>query len=440
MHRLLAVLLIALPVSASADSAVLNCGRLFDAESARMLGPHAIVVRDGRIAELRAGRIEADAAGAPGEDSSAGGHAWIDLGQHTCLPGLIDMHVHLSSQTSPQAYVEGFRLNPEDHAFRSVGYAERTLLAGFTTVRDLGGTLAPSLRNAIDAGLVRGPRIVAAGKSLATTGGHADPLNGVSREILHAFGYPGPEDGVISGPLEARRAVRQRYKDGSDVIKLTATGGVLSFARSGDNPQFMQDEIAAVVATARDYGYRVAAHAHGKEGMRRAVIAGVDSIEHGTYMDDEIFALMKEHGTWYVPTILAGVFVSEMSQVPGYYPDVVRPKAERIGQLIQGTFARAHRAGVKIAFGTDAGVYPHGDNGREFALMVEAGMAPAVALQSATRNAAELLGRSDDVGSIAVGKHADIVAVAGDPIADITLMQRVGFVMKGGAVVKHERR
>jgi imidazolonepropionase-like amidohydrolase len=425
MRRLLSALILILPVAAGAETLLLDCGRLFDADTARLLGPHTIVVREGRIAALHPGRADAEAEARR-----------IDLSQASCLPGLIDMHVHIGSQTSPQAYSEGFRLNVEDYAFRSVGYAERTLLAGFTTVRDLGGTIAPALRDAIEAGLVRGPRIVAAGKSIATTGGHADPLNGVNRDILHAFGYPGPEDGVVSGPLEARRAVRQRYKDGSDVIKLTATGGVLSFAKSGDNPQFMQDEIAAIVATARDYGYRVAAHAHGKEGMRRAVVAGVDSIEHGTYMDDEIFALMKQHGTWYVPTITAGMFVSEMSQVPGYYPEIVRPKAERIGKLIQATFGRAHRAGVKIAFGTDAGVFPHGDNGREFALMVEAGMAPATALQTATRNAAELLGRSDELGSIAVGKHADIVAVDGDPLTDITLMQKVGFVMKGGQVVR----
>jgi imidazolonepropionase-like amidohydrolase len=438
MNRLLAALLLALPGMASAgssaaDTTVLVCGRVFDAGSATMLGPHSIVIRAGRIAELHAGQINPD--NSPRVEGENSRH-WKYLGEHTCLPGLIDAHVHLSSETNPQAYAEGFRLNPEDHAFRAVGFAQRTLNAGFTTVRDLGGNIALALRNAINSGLVRGPRIIAAGKSLATTGGHADPLNGVSRDILHAFGYPGPEDGVISGPLEARRAVRQRYKEGSDVIKLTATGGVLSFAKSGDNPQFMQDEINAIVATAHDYGYRVAAHAHGKEGMRRAIVAGVDSIEHGTYMDDEIFALMKKHGTWYVPTITAGVFVSEMAQVPGYYPEVVRPKAERIGKLIQGTFGRAQQAGVKIAFGTDAGVFPHGDNGREFALMVEAGMSAATALQSATRNAAELLGLWDELGSLTVGKHADIVAVEGDPLADITLMQRVDFVMKGGSIVK----
>jgi imidazolonepropionase-like amidohydrolase len=206
-------------------------------------------------------------------------------------------------------------------------------------------------------------------------------------------------------------------------------------ARSGDNTQFTVDEIAEVVRTARDYGFKVAAHAHGKEGMRRAIISGVDSIEHGTHMDDEIFALMKKHGTWYVPTILAGTWVAERAQEPGYFPEIVRVKAAEIGPQIQATFGRAWAAGVKIAFGTDCGVSPHGGNGREFALMVEAGMPANRALQSATRNAAELLGRND-VGRLVAGTHADVVAVEGDPLLDIGLMQQVGFVMKGGTVVK----
>jgi imidazolonepropionase-like amidohydrolase len=327
-------------------------------------------------------------------------------------------------------------MNPEDYALRSVGYAETTLKAGFTTVRDLGGLQTIALRNAINEGRIVGPRIFAAGKSLATTGGHADPRNGINRELAESLGWPGPEEGVIAGPYEARRAVRQRYKEGSDVIKLTATGGVLSFAKSGDNPQFMEDEIRAIVETARDYGFKVAAHAHGKEGMRRAVAAGVDSIEHGTYMDEDVFALMREKGTWYVPTISAGVFVSEKAREIGYYPEIVRPKAERIGALIQATAGRAQAAGVKIAFGTDAGVFPHGDNAREFVLMVEAGMPANLALQSATRNAAELLGESASLGSLEVGKYADVVAVAGDPLQNIALMRDVQFVMKAGAVVK----
>jgi imidazolonepropionase-like amidohydrolase len=429
MHRLLAATLLALPALAGAQTTVLHCGRLFDAERAELLGPHSIVVRDGRIAAVEAGHAD------PAALAGGGAVERVDLATMSCLPGLIDMHVHLRGETGPARYVEGFRLNPEDFAFRSVGYAEKTLLAGFTTVRDLGGELVLGLRDAIDQGLVRGPRIVAAGKGIATTGGHGDPTNGIARYLGDALGHPGPEQGVISGADEARRAVRQRYKEGSDVIKITATGGVLSVARSGDNTQFTVDEVAEVVRTARDYGFKVAAHAHGKEGMRRAIVGGVDSIEHGTYMDDEIIALMKKHGTWYVPTILAGAYVAEKSREPGYFPEVVRVKAAAIGPQIQSTFARAWAGGVRIAFGTDCGVSPHGGNAREFELMVEAGMPAARALQSATRNAAELLGR-DDVGRIAVGAHADVVAVAGDPVADIALMQRVGFVMKAGTVVK----
>lgn len=426
MLLLLALLtpLTSLAASREPPSAILlECGKLFDAENARLTGPRFVLVEDGKITHVGEQR--------PSDGPQA---RLIDLKHATCLPGLIDMHVHLGSQTSPQSYGEGFRLNPEDHAYRSVGYAEKTLMAGFTTVRDLGGERTQGLRSAIEQGLVRGPRIVAAGKSIATTGGHADPRNGINRDLAQSLGYPGPEDGVVAGPIEARRAVRQRYKEGSDLIKITATGGVLSFAKSGDNPQFMEDEIRAIVETARDYGYRVAAHAHGEEGMRRAVAAGVDSIEHGTYMSDAVMRLMKEKGTWYVPTISAGVFVAEKAREPGYYPEIVRPKALAVGPLIQATAGRAWRAGVKMAFGTDAGVFYHGDNGREFELLVEAGVPANEALRMATRNAAELLDRWDELGSVSEGKLADIVAVTGDPVADITLMRKMAFVMKNGVI------
>lgn len=241
---------------------------------------------------------------------------------------------------------------------------------------------------------------------------------------------------MVNSAEEARQAVRQRYKDGSDLIKITATGGVLSYARSGDGPQFTEAEVRAVVETAKDYGYHVAAHAHGKEGMRRAILAGVTTIEHGTYMDEEIFRLMKQHGTWYVPTISAGRFVADKAKIDGYYPEIVRPKAARIGAQIQDTFARAHRAGVKIAFGTDAGVSYHGDNAEEFVFMVEAGMAPAEALKTATLHAAQVLGTEDQQGTLEPGKLADIVAVPGNPLEDIALVRKVDFVMKDGVVYR----
>lgn len=414
----------------SAAAQILRCGALFDAASGNVLGAHTVLVRDGRIAAVRAGSVDAASLGA-GADASV-----IDLTGHTCMPGLIDMHVHLDGETNPDAYSEEFRMDPEDHALRAVQYAERTLMAGFTTVRDLGGAVTLALRDAITQGWIDGPRIIAAGRSIATTGGHADPTNSINREIANALGHPGPELGVVNGVDEARTAVRQRYKDGSDVVKITATGGVLSVARSGENPQFTVEEIEAIVATARDYGYRVAAHAHGKEGMKRAILGGVHSIEHGTYMDDELFALMRERGTVYVPTISAGDFVSEMAKEPGYYPAVVQEKAARIGPEIMGTAGRAYRAGVPIAFGTDAGVFPHGRNAGEFALMVEAGMPAAFTLQAATRNAAQLLDRWADLGSIEEGKIADIVAVAGNPVEDVARMMDVQFVMKDGVVYK----
>jgi len=420
----LALALLLVPLSAAAaEPLALQCERLFEARSGKLLPARTVVVREGRVAEVLEGRVEV-----PGART-------VDLAGHTCLPGWTDLHVHLGSQSNPQSYSEGFRLDPVDFAYRSVGFAEKTLLAGFTSVRDLGGEIAPHLRDAVNQGLVKGPRIFAAGKSIATTGGHADPSNGYNDHLAHLIGPPGPTEGVINSIDDARQAVRQRYKDGSDVIKITATGGVLSYAKSGDAPQFTVDEVKAIVETARDYGYKVAAHAHGTEGMKRAVLGDVTSIEHGTYMSDEVMRLMKQHGTWYVPTIYAGRFVAEKAKVDGYFPEVVRPKAARIGAQIQDTAAKAYRNGVKIAFGTDMGVGPHGDNAREFIYMVEAGIPAAEALQAATVRAAEVLG-VDDQGVIEAGKRADIVAVPGDPVADIQRVLEVALVMKDGVLFK----
>jgi imidazolonepropionase-like amidohydrolase len=420
---LFAVLIAAALPAQAAELKALQCGNVFDSKTAKLIGPQTIIIEKNTIKSLNPGKVPVD------------GAQIVDLTQMTCMPGFIDMHVHLSGESSPQSYSEGFRLDDTDYAFRSVGYANKTLMAGFTTVRDLGGDVALHLRNAINQGLIKGPRIYAAGKSIATTGGHGDPSNGLNSELSHLVGPPGPTEGVINGVDDARQAVRQRYKDGSDVIKITATGGVLSYAKNGDGPQFTVEEIRAVVDTAKDYGYSVAAHAHGKEGMKRAILGGVTSIEHGTYMDEEIFKLMKEHGTWYVPTITAGKFVAEKAKIDGYYPEVVRPKAARIGSLIQTTFANAYKAGVKIAFGTDMGVGPHGDNASEFIYMTEAGMPANIALQTATYNAAQILA-GNELGQLQAGFKADVVAVAGNPLADIGLTKKIAFVMKDGEVFK----
>ncbi len=417
--------LFALP--AAAEPLALQCGQVFDSRAGRMLDARTIVVRDGKVAEVLAGRVQS-----PGAQV-------VDLSDRTCLPGWTDLHVHLGSQSSPQSYSEGFRLDDVDFAFRAVGYSDKTLMAGFTSVRDLGGEIGPHLRDAVNAGLVKGPRIFAAGKSIATTGGHADPSNGVNSELEHLMGPPGPTEGVINSPDDARQAVRQRYKDGSDVIKITATGGVLSYAKSADAPQFTVEEVKTIVDTAKDYGYAVAAHAHGAEGMKRAVLGGVTSIEHGTEMTDEVMRLMKQKGTWYVPTISAGRFVAEKAKIDGYFPEIVRPKAARIGAQIQQTAGNAYKAGVKIAFGTDMGVGPHGDNAREFLYMVEAGMPAAYALQAATFSAAQVLG-VDDQGVIEAGKRADIIALPGDPVADINNVLKVDFVMKDGVVYRQPLR
>ncbi len=373
---------------------------------------------------------------ADGYTAPAAGDTVIDLKNATVMPGLMDMHVHLTGEQSPQSYTEGFFLNPADVALRSTVYARRTLLAGFTTVRDCGADdkLNLALRDATAKGWVDGPRIYAAG-SVGTTGSHVGDnttgLNTRLQEVLAPF-----NTAVGNGPDQLRAIVRQRYKEGADFIKVSSTGGVLSLAKSGQAPLYNDEELAAVVATAKDYGLKVAAHAHGDEGMKRAIRAGVISIEHGTFMSDETIALMKEHGTYYVPTISAGRFVAEKSKIDGFFPAVVRPKAAMIGPLIQATFKRAYEAGVKIAFGTDQGVAPHGDNAKEFIYMVEAGMPAMKAIQSATLEAAKLLDAEKDLGTVESGKIADLVAVPGDPLADISLMTKVSFVMKAGKIYK----
>jgi imidazolonepropionase-like amidohydrolase len=419
----------AAPASASAQQAsVVHCGHLFDSASGRLLGETSILVRGERIESVQ-----------PGTMALPAGAQLIELGNATCLPGLIDSHTHLTSQTSPSQYTDQFRWNTADYAIRSTGYARRTLQAGFTTVRNLGdgANASIALRNAINAGVVAGPRIFTAGGAIGSTGGHADDTDGYRADLQ---GDPQAVNGIINGADDAWKAVRQHYKDGADLIKIMPSGGVLDESSSVDNAQMTIDEIKAVVAAAHDYGFTVAAHAHGAEAIRRAVIGGVDSIEHGTFMDDADMKLMKEHGTWYVPTIIAGRYVQEMASKPGYYPPQVAAKAMQVGPLIQATAGKAYKAGVRIAFGTDAAVYPHGQNAKEFVYMVEAGMPAAFALQAATKNAAELLKQSKNLGSVESGKFADIIAINGNPLDDITLMQKVDFVMKGGAVVRQDGR
>ena len=422
--RSLALILVLVSLESAYADTLIHAGRLVDVAASEVLTEQTIRVREDRIVAVTPGYAEDEAAEV------------IDLRDATVMPGFMDMHVHLLQELDPPtSYAEGFYMNSADIALRATVYARRTLEAGFTTVRDLGARdieAGFALRNAINQGIVAGPRIFAAGKSIATTGGHADPTNGLREDLR---GDPGPKEGVINGPDEALKAVRQRYKDGSDVIKLTVTGGVLSLAKSGDNPQFTDDELGAIMTAARDYNFVVAVHAHGAEGMKRAIRAGVDSVEHGTYMDAEAMELMKARGTWYVPTISAGKWVADLSEQEGKLPDVVRPKAAAVGPKIQSTLAEAFRQGVPIAFGTDAGVSPHGANGREFIFMVEAGMPVMEALRAATVNAATLLRMDNELGQLKPGYFADVVAVPGDPLSDVTLLESPHFVMKGGAVV-----
>ncbi len=390
-----------------------------------MLGPTTVIVEGKRVREVADG------------SKSIAGATEIDLSSQTCLPGLIDSHTHLSSQSSPTQYSDEFHWNLADYVVRATIYARRTLLAGFTTVRNLGDkeNETVALRNAINGGLIAGPRIFTAGVAMGSTGGHADPTDGYRYDLA---GDPGPDQGIINSVEDAAKAVRLHYKRGDDLIKIMPSGGVLDQSASGDNSQLTLEEIKAVVATAHDYGFTVAAHAHGAESIRRAVIGGVDSIEHGTYMDDQDMKLMKERGTWYVPTIIAGDYVAHKAAIPGFYPPQVAAKAAAIGPLIIGTAGRAYKAGVKIAFGTDAGVYPHGENAHEFELMVQAGMPPLYAIQAATVHASELLKHDKDLGSVTAGKFADVVAVTGNPLDNISLLKQVSFVMKEGVVYKRD--
>tara|TARA_B100001057_G_C22791364_1_gene927746 strand:+ start:143 stop:1423 length:1281 start_codon:yes stop_codon:yes gene_type:complete len=403
------------------SSQVIYTSEYIDVEKKIVTKEASIIINNGIITSIKSGYIKAD------KDQSI-----IDLRGYFVMPGLMDMHVHFGQEYQSKAE-RPIKVEKETEAILATAHADITLKAGFTTVRQVGdsGFVSISLRDAIASGYVDGPRIFTSGKSIATTGGHADPTNGKS---IDDYDYPTPEQGVINGPYEAYTAVRQRYKDGADGIKLTVTGGVLSVAKSGDNPQFTLEETKAVVNAAKDYGMWVAVHAHGPQGMKRAVIAGVDSVEHGTFMTEEIMDLMIQNGTYYVPTISAGEWVAEKAEIDNFFPEIVRPKAASVGPQIGSTFNKAHKRGVKIAFGTDVGVQGHGTNWKEFVYMTQYGMNPIDAIVSATIETAKLLGESDILGSITTGKIADIIAVSGDPLVDMNNMKNVIFVMKEGKV------
>ena len=421
---LIAVLLLQ---NITAQTTYILCGKLIDTKSGKITSKKTIVVKENKIFKVMDGYVAPKSATA----------ITIDLKDKVVMPGLIDFHVHIEKEFDRNTRLNKYILNEVDVAFNSVGFAETTLFNGFTTVRDLGGSgVNISVRNAINAAKIIGPRVFTAGKALASTGGHADPTNGSSRALL---GNPGPKEGVVNSIEDAKKAVRQRYKNGADWIKITATGGVLSVAKSGDNPQFTVEEVKAICETATDYGMYVAAHAHGDEGMRRAIIGGVKTIEHGTYMSDGTMELMKKYDAYLVPTITAGKEVVEKAKIVGFYPDIVVPKALAIGPQIQGTFARAYKKGVGIAFGTDAGVFKHGNNGKEFGFMVEAGMPAMETIQAATITNAMLLKMENEIGQIKEGFYADIIAVEDSPIENISTMENVIFVMKNGKVYKDEK-
>ena len=422
--RLLLLLAFCLPALLFSQTVTtyLHCGRVLDGRGGEM-AQKTIVVEGNKITRIADDYLVA-----------AAGVRVVDLKQSTVMPGFIDLHVHVESELNPKAYIDRFTLNPADVALRATTYMRRTLDAGFTTVRDLGGTgVNISLRNAINAGYVVGPRIFTAEKAIATTGGHADPSNGRNEELSFDAG---PAAGVINSADEAWKAVRTRYKNGADCIKITATGGVLSVAKDGQGAQFRDGELEAVVAAAKEYGMHTAAHAHGIQGMQRAIKAGITTIEHGTLMDEKTADLMIEHGTYWVPTLSAGSFVAEKAKTPGFFPAIIVPKAISIGSQQKEIFTRMYKKGVKIAFGTDSGVSPHGENAKEFGYLVECGVPPMAAIVSATSTAALVLGQQDNLGQLKAGYTADIVAVPGNPLKDISLLENVAFVMKEGAIVK----
>ena len=420
------ILLLLSVLTVSAQDIYIHAGKIYDTNSGKLSTEKTIIISDTKIKSIENGYKEAS-----NDDIKI-----YDLKSKVVLPGLIDFHVHMESQSGGQdRYVRRFQDNKADIAFRSSVIAKKTLMSGFTTVRDVGGSgVNISLRNAINNGIIPGPRIFTSGKTIATTGGHGDRTNGFRDDLVDD---PGPEQGVVNSIADARKAVRYRYKNGADLIKITATGGVMSLARNGKNPQFTEEVIREIVKTADDYGMHVAAHAHGDEGMFRAVNAGVTTIEHGSIMADRTMRLMKEKQTYLVPTISAGEHVAKMAKIPGYYPELIIPKALEVGVQNKATTKKAYKMGVPIAFGTDAGVFPHGDNAGEFVYMKEIGIPAEYSINSATITNAKLLNMENLLGQLKEGFYADIIAVDESPLENIATLENVIFVMKDGKVYKN---
>jgi len=418
MRRFLFAICVISYFTAFSQQYVLHCGTIVITEFATSADNQSIYISDGKIERIESGFTQDD------------GYETVDLKNALVMPGLIDMHVHLEAILGKNSYLNRFKKNKEDLALDGAYYARLTLESGFTTVRDLGGTGANvALKSAIRRGRVPVPRILTSRKTISITGGHGDASNGLRLDLA---GESDAHDGIVDSPDAAAKAVRWQVKNGADWIKITATGGVLSLAKDGDGPAFNEEELRVIVETATDRGVQVAAHAHGKEGMLRAIRAGVKTIEHGTYADQEVFTLMKEKNCYLVPTITAGWSVADSARIDGFFPDVVRPKAARIGALIETTFGKAYQAGVPIAFGTDAGVFPHGKNGLEFYFMERAGMPLLECIQSATYTHAQLLGLSDEIGQLKEGFQADIVAMPIESLEDPMVMTQPLAVMKSG--------
>lgn len=399
------------PVAAQ-NTIVVHAARMLDLETGEMLTDVNVLVEGDRIAAINPRPVPA-------------GARVLDLGDVTLLPGFIDMHTHLASSIGANILLEPVTETMVDAAFHAVKNAETTIMAGFTTVRDFGGDVTVALGHAVDRGDVIGPRVVPSRNMIGITGGHCD-VTGYAPGILEQT----PEDGVADGPWEVVEAVRYQIKHGAQVIKTCATAGVLSMEGPVGAQQYSYEELKAMVDEAARHGIKVAAHAHGTAGIKDAVRAGVASIEHGSILDDEAIAMMKERGTYLVPT----TYLADRIDLDAL-PAVMRQKAETVLPIMRESHRRAIAAGVPIAFGTDAAVYPHGENAHEFAAYVKLGMSPLDALRTATLNAVDLLGR-DDRGLIEPGRLADIVAVPGNPLQDITVTERVQFVMQGGKVLK----